>query len=251
MQLIGKCLTQTIALSVVILISACSSVPQLEDNVEEPRVILSAGYEKKAVVNQYADPWEGFNRRMYYFNAKADEHLLLPAVAVYKAITPNFIEKGISNFFSNIGEFPVFINSLLQAKPGVAAETLSRFVVNSTVGVFGLFDVATPIGLDEQNEDFGQTLGVWGVNSGPYIVLPLMGPSSLRDVAGATIDMIALQAAADELGLQGKDEKFFSLLRGIDARAKLPFRYYASGSAFEYERLKVLYMKYREIQIAR
>jgi len=247
----NKLLAPIVTLIFVTLLSSCSSVPQLEKNVETPRVILSPGYENKALSNQYNDPWEGFNRRMYYFNAKADEHVLLPIVAAYKAVTPNIVEKGISNFFSNIGEFPVFINSILQAKPSVAIETLARFAVNSTVGVFGFFDVATPIGLDEQNEDFGQTLGVWGLDSGPYLVLPLLGPSSLRDVSGSAIDMFAFQTAAYELGLRGKDEKLFSILRSIDARANLPFRYYASGSAFEYERLKVLYMKYREIQIAR
>jgi phospholipid-binding lipoprotein MlaA len=248
---ISRLLTKVISISFVILLSACSSVPALEDDVEEPQVKLSSVYLGKAITNQYDDPWEGFNRRMYYFNAKADEYVLLPVVAGYKAITPDILEVGFSNFFSNIGEFPVFINSLLQGKPSVAVETLSRFTVNTTVGFLGFFDVATSIGLDEQNEDFGQTLGVWGVNSGPYIVLPFLGPSSLRDVTGAGIDMLSFQAVVDKLGVKGRDDKFFTLLRGVDTRANLPFKYYASGSAFEYERLKVLYMKYRELQIAR
>ncbi|TWX53067.1 MlaA family lipoprotein [Colwellia hornerae] len=235
----------------VSLLSGCSSVPELENNVEAPRVKLSLAYEKIAVTNQYADPWEGFNRRMYYFNAKADQYLLLPVVAGYKAITPDLVEKAVSNFFKNLGEFAVFINALLQGKANVAVETFGRFVVNTTLGVFGVFDVATTIGLDEQNEDFGQTLGVWGVASGPYLVLPLLGPSSLRDATGAGIDMFALQTVIDELGVSGEEEILLSFLRSIDTRANLPFRYYASGSAFEYERLKVLYMKYREIQIAR
>lgn len=251
MSLLKKLLVRGFAISLVVLLSACSSVPELEENAEEPRVELSEGYKDKTATDKYSDPWEGFNRRMYYFNAKADEYVLLPVVAGYKAITPDFVETGVSNFFSNLGEIPVFINSLLQAKVGVAAETFGRFAVNTTVGIFGLFDVATPIGLDKQNEDFGQTLGVWGVDSGPYLVLPLLGPSSLRDATGAAIDMFAFQAAIDEMGMKGEEEMFLSLLRSIDARANLPFRYYSSGSAFEYERLKVLYMKYREIQIAR
>jgi len=248
---LNKLLTLLMTLFFITFFTACSSVPQLEENAEEPLVTLSSGYDKKALSNQYDDPWEGFNRRMYYFNAKADEHVLIPVISAYKAVTPKIVEKGISNFFSNIGEFPVFINSILQAKPTIAIETFARFAVNSTFGIFGFFDVATPIGLNEQNEDFGQTLGVWGVDSGPYLVLPLLGPSSLRDATGSAIDMFTFQSAAYELGLRGKDEKVFSLLRSLDARANLPFRYYASGSAFEYERLKVLYMKYREIQIAR
>lgn len=247
----NQILTRTIVISFVVIIAACSSVPHLKENAEKPRVKLPAGYADNAMINEYDDPWEGFNRRMYYFNAKADHYVLLPVVNGYKAITPDILESGISNFFSNLGEIPVFINSLLQAKPGVAAETFSRFAVNTTVGVFGLFDVATAIGLHEQNEDFGQTLGVWGIGSGPYLVLPLLGPSSLRDATGSAIDMLAFQTVIDELGMEGDEEIFLSLLSSIDTRANLPFRYYSSGSAFEYDRLKILYMKYREIQIAR
>ncbi|MFT5295320.1 MAG: phospholipid-binding lipoprotein MlaA [Colwellia sp.] len=244
-------LTRVMTVLLVTLLTACSSVPDLKGNTKEPRVKLPADYAEKSISNDYTDPWEGFNRRMYYFNAKADEYVLLPVVAGYKAVTPDILEIGISNFFSNLGEISVFINSILQAKPAVAAETFGRFVVNTTVGIFGFFDVATPIGLDEQNEDFGQTLGVWGVDAGPYLVLPLLGPSSLRDATGSAIDMLAFQAIIDELGMEGDEEIFLSLLSSIDTRASLPFRYYSSGSAFEYERLKILYMKYREIQIAR
>ena len=244
-------LTRVMTVLLVTLLTACSSVPDLEGNTEEPRVKLPADYAEKSISNGYTDPWEGFNRRMYYFNAKADEYVLLPVVAGYKAVTPDILEVGISNFFSNLGEISVFINSILQAKPAVAAETFGRFAVNTTVGIFGFFDVATPLGLDEQNEDFGQTLGVWGVDAGPYLVLPLLGPSSLRDATGSAIDMLAFQAIIDELGMEGDEEIFLSLLSSIDTRASLPFRYYSSGSAFEYERLKILYMKYREIQIAR
>ena len=166
-------------------------------------------------------------------------------------MTPDFIESGVSNFFSNLGEIPTFFNSLLQLKASVSTKTFGRFVVNSTIGIVGLFDVATEIGIKEQNEDFGQTLGYWGVEPGPYLVLPLLGPSSVRDSTGIFVDMFAYQAAIDELGLKDDEEMLLSLLRGVDARANLNFRYYASGSAFEYEKLKVLYMKYREILIAR
>lgn len=244
-------LTRVMKVLLVTLLTACSSVPDLKGNTEEPRVKLPPDYAEKSISNDYTDPWEGFNRRMYYFNAKADEYVLLPVVAGYKAVTPDILEVGISNFFSNLGEISVFINSILQAKPAVAAETFGRFAVNTTVGIFGFFDVATPIGLDEQNEDFGQTLGVWGVDAGPYLVLPLLGPSSLRDATGSAIDMLAFQAIIGELGMEGDEEFLLSILSSIDTRASLPFRYYSSGSAFEYERLKILYMKYREIQIAR
>jgi phospholipid-binding lipoprotein MlaA len=115
----------------------------------------------------------------------------------------------------------------------------------------GLLDVATPMGLAEQNEDFGQTLGFWGVGAGPYLVLPLLGPSSLRDATGLAFDALADQQTLDVLGMKSEEELYLSLINSIDARARLPFRYYASGSAFEYEYLKLLYKKFREIQVAR
>lgn len=244
-------LARVLVITTITLLSGCSAVPVLESGVEEPIVELSKNYKKQSSSEQYDDPWEGFNRRMYYFNAKADQYVLLPVVSGYKAVTPDIVEKGVSNFFSNLGEIPVFINSLLQFKPAVAVETFGRFAVNTTIGIFGLFDVATPIGLDEQDEDFGQTLGFWGIAPGPYLILPLLGPSSLRDATGAAIDMFAYQATISKLGINGDEELLLSLLSSIDTRANLPFRYYASGSAFEYERIKVLYMKYREIQIRR
>jgi phospholipid-binding lipoprotein MlaA len=234
-----------------LILSACSAVPELEANAVAPRVNLPENNSELGMMTEYDDPWEGFNRRMYYFNAKADEHVLLPVVAGYKAVTPDFIETGVSNFFSNLGEIPTFINSLLQFKLAVAGETLGRFAVNSTIGIAGLFDVATPIGLDQQNEDFGQTLGVWGVDAGPYLVLPLLGPSSLRDASGLAFDMFVNQQLVDEIGLKNEEELALSVIQSVDARANLPFRYYASGSAFEYENLKLLYLKYREIQITR
>ena len=229
---------------------ACSAVPELEQDAVTPKVELPSDNEL-GLMSAYADPWEGFNRRMYYFNAKADQYVLLPVVSGYKKVTPDFVETGINNFFNNLGEIPTFINSLLQLKISVAGETLGRFALNSTIGLAGVFDAATPIGLVEQNEDFGQTLGYWGVNSGPYLVLPLLGPSSLRDATGLVFDSLAYQQAIDELGMKADEELFLSLLQSIDARASLPFRYYSSGSAFEYENLRLLYMKYREIQIAR
>ena len=188
---------------------------------------------------------------MYYFTAKADEYVLLPLVSGYKKVTPDFVERGVSNFFDNLGEVSTFVNAILQLKGAVALETLGRFTLNSTLGIAGLFDVATPIGLKQQDEDFGQTLGYWGVNPGPYLVLPFVGPSNLRDGVSSVIDLAIFDAAVQELGLTNDEELLLSFLNAIDTRAGLPFRYYASGSAFEYDKMKVLYMKYRELQIAR
>lgn len=246
-----KVFNQFIVLLCCFLMIACSAVPQLESNAIAPIVQLPDNHEGLGVMSAYTDPWEGFNRRMYYFNAKADEYVILPVVTGYQKITPDVVERSINNFFSNLDEISTFINSLLQFKLSVAGETLARFTLNSTVGLAGLFDVATQIGFVEQNEDFGQTLGYWGVDAGPYLVLPLLGPSSLRDATGLVFDNLVFQQAVDELGLDTDEELLMSLIDGIDARASLPFRYYASGSAFEYEHLKLLYKKYREIQVAR
>lgn len=246
-----KVFNQFIVLLCCFLMIACSAVPQLESNSIAPIVQLPDNHEDLGVMSAYTDPWEGFNRRMYYFNAKADEYVILPVVTGYQKITPDVVERSINNFFSNLDEISTFINSLLQFKLSVAGETLARFTLNSTVGLAGLFDVATQIGFAEQNEDFGQTLGYWGVDAGPYLVLPLLGPSSLRDATGLVFDNLVFQQAVDELGLDTDEELLMSLIDGIDARASLPFRYYASGSAFEYEHLKLLYKKYREIQVAR
>lgn len=234
-----------------LLLVACSSVPKLENNAVAPIVNLPNNHQDLGVMSDYSDPWQGFNLRVYYFNAKADQYVLLPLVNGYKKITPDVIETGLSNFFNNLAEISTFVNSLLQFKLAVAGETLARFTLNSTLGMVGLLDVATQIGFAEQNEDFGQTLGYWGVGAGPYLVLPLLGPSSLRDATGLAFDALADQESMNTLGMKSQEELSLSLLNSIDARARLPFRYYASGSAFEYEYVKLLYMKYREIQVAR
>ncbi len=134
------------------------------------------------------DPLEGFNRAMYTFNDKFDRYLLKPVAKGYRAVMPKPVSKSIFNFFSNLHEPMVMLNNLLQGKPGQAASDLGRLLVNSTVGIVGLFDVATKVGLQKHNEDFGQTLAVWGVGDGPYLVLPFFGPSNMRDGPALVVD---------------------------------------------------------------
>ncbi len=138
-----------------------------------------------------ADPLEGLNRATYRFNDAVDEAVFKPVAKGYQAVTPTFFRAGVTNLFTNIGDVATALNNLLQGKGGHAASDTGRFLINSTLGVLGLFDVATPMGLEKHNEDFGQTLGVWGVNSGPFLMLPLMGPSTLRDAAGRPVDAYA------------------------------------------------------------
>ena len=131
-----------------------------------------------------SDPFEGWNRAMFSFNQKADKYVLKPVAEGYQAVTPAPVRKGVSNFFNNLGEPITAVNSVLQAKPGKAARSLTRFVFNTTFGLLGLFDVAGAMGIERENEDLGQTLAYWGVGSGPYLVLPILGPTNLRDLGG-------------------------------------------------------------------
>lgn len=135
------------------------------------------------------DPWEGWNRAMFNFNDRIDRWFMKPLAKGYKAVTPDPIETGIRNIFSNIGEVPNVINGLLQGDFKGAGYDTGRFLVNSTLGLAGVLDVAKHMNLPADTpEDFGQTLAVWGVGQGPYLVLPLMGPGTLRDTFGKPVD---------------------------------------------------------------
>lgn len=137
------------------------------------------------------DPMEGFNRSMYEFNSGLDRYLLKPVADAYTFITPDLMETGVSNFFNNLKGISVVLNDVLQGKLSQGAADAGRFLTNTTVGLGGLFDVASEFGLQQNVEDFGQTLAVWGVGPGPYLVLPVMGPTTLRDGSGSIIDRAA------------------------------------------------------------
>src|SRR5690606_27030507 len=137
------------------------------------------------------DPWEGFNRAMFAFNDTTDRYLLKPVTLGYRKVTPQPVRQGVNNVFSNALELRNVFNGLLQGKPGQAGKDTGRFLINTTLGVAGLFDVAQHMGLERgDGEDFGQTLGVWGVGDGPYLVLPLLGPRTLRDTASTPVDWV-------------------------------------------------------------
>jgi len=182
----------------VLALSACGTVPNrpADDVAPTSGATQSGAVTNNSGANDSAaedrdtsrDPLEGFNRAMYTFNDKFDRYLLKPVAKGYHAITPTPVRKSISNFFGNLHDPGIMLNNLLQGKPGQAASDLGRFLVNSTVGIAGLFDVATKMGLQKHNEDFGQTLAVWGVGDGPYLVLPFFGPSNLRDGPSLIVD---------------------------------------------------------------
>ena len=134
------------------------------------------------------DPWEGLNRKTYAFNDALDRVVLKPVAQGYVKVVPSFAREGVNNFFDNLDDIGTGLNNILQGKPRDGFFDLGRFVINSVIGVFGLWDIATPMGIEKHYEDFGQTLAVWGVSSGPYLVLPLLGPSSARDGPARIVD---------------------------------------------------------------
>ena len=153
-------------------------------------ILVSGCSYQNELVNDAMDPLESSNRSIYAFNENLDETILEPAADGYDYITPNFLQKGFNNFFDNINYPITIINQLLQGNIEKSLQDTLRFTVNSTIGVLGLFDPASSIGLSEHDEDFGQTLAVWGVKEGPYLMLPFFGPKTLRSLAGDLTDVL-------------------------------------------------------------
>ena len=196
------------------------------------------------------DPFESFNRRLYHFNYRLDQWVMLPVVRGYRRITPQPLRSGVSNFFANLGELPTLFNSLAQLKGQRAANATARFLFNSLLGVGGLWDPATRMGLPRQSEDFGQTLGYWGVPQGPYLILPALGPSNLRDATGRVTDF-AVERQIDflEYSETTGGELGLSALRAVNARHVTDFRYGQLNSPFEYEKVRYVYSRARDLQI--
>ncbi|MCU1752581.1 VacJ family lipoprotein [Pseudomonas sp. 6D_7.1_Bac1] len=213
------------------------------DQREFERSTLSA-------LNVY-DPLESWNRRVYHFNYRFDQWVALPVVDGYRYITPSFLRTGVSNFFNNLGDVPNLVNSLLQFKGKRSMETTGRLLLNTTLGIGGLWDPATAMGLPRQVEDFGQTLGFYGVPGGAYLMLPLLGPSNLRDTAGLAVDYTA-ESAINFLNVSKVSENHPEIwvLRGIDKRYQTNFRYGQLNSPFEYEKVRYVYTEARKLQIA-
>ncbi len=152
--------------------------------------LLSGCAVKQAFNGEPRDPWEGYNRHVFAFNEGVDVVVLKPVASAYHKLLPGFARRGVANAFSNLEDLPSALNNLLQGDFAGSGSDVLRFLINSTLGVFGLFDPATAMGLTKQQEDFGQTLGVWGVGPGPYFMLPLLGPSTVRDFPGRVVDFL-------------------------------------------------------------
>ncbi|MEC9291445.1 MAG: VacJ family lipoprotein [Pseudomonadota bacterium] len=189
-----------------------------------------------------SDPLEGMNRKIFAFNHMLDTAIISPIVKGYQFVTPDFAEKGVRNFFDNLYTPTVIINQVLQGKPKEALQSTGRFAMNSTIGIGGLFDVATDGGMPKYQEDFGQTLGAWGVGSGPYLVLPVFGPSSVRDGVGRFADRYTNPITY----IQDNDDKnrMFAL-SVIDARTRYQgMETFVTGEKYEF--MRDAYLQRRE-----
>lgn len=223
-------LKRLVLLSVTCLFVGCASIP--------------AGVEPSP-----RDPWEPFNRSVFEFNEGLDKYLLKPVVAAYRFILPEIVREGIYNFFSNYSDIYTALQNLLQGKPDYAFNDLMRVAVNTIFGLGGLMDVATPGGLEKHKEDWGQTFGVWGVPSGPYVVLPFFGPSTVRDTFGTAADLETdyLFKYIPDVGLRNS----ITGLRVINARNT----YYEAGDLLDgaaldkYSFIRDAYLQRREYQI--
>lgn len=187
-----------LALMLALLGGGCASNP---DRVTDPR-----------------DPLEPFNRAVFRFNTDFDNAFVKPAAKAYRAVTPEVVDRGVTNFFANLDDVTSLVNNVLQFKLSRAGSDLGRLFINTTVGVLGFVDVATNVGLQSYKEDFGQTLGYWGVEPGAFVMLPLLGPSSIRDTIGWAGDTVT-----DPLFSYEKDKIYWGLvvLRIVDKRAGL------------------------------
>jgi phospholipid-binding lipoprotein MlaA len=190
------------------------------------------------------DPFERMNRGVYRFNDTMDRAFLKPAAKGYRAVVPPVARKGIGNALSNLAYTTTLVNNILQLKPGRAMEDLTRLIVNTTIGVAGLWDPATKMGIPRNDEDFGQTLGRWGVPSGPFIMLPFFGPSSVRDTPGLAVDMFT-----DGSHYIEEDKVRYSLLglEILDLRVSLfPLDETLAGTYDPYAFIRNAYLQRRE-----
>ncbi len=193
--------------------TACSTVSQVKTRALETLEKVS---ETTGIGNNPEDPLEGFNRSMFSFNESLDASVLKPTAQAYQTVTPDFVQTGVGNFFSNIGDVWTAVNNVLQGNVADGVQDLLRFGVNTTMGLAGLIDIASAAGMPKHRADFGQTLGVWGVPAGPFVMLPVFGASTLRDTFATPIDF-----KADLINSQASTavKNSTSILKVIDKRA--------------------------------
>jgi phospholipid-binding lipoprotein MlaA len=241
-----------LALTLMLSLAGCAATRANTQAEERPMHSINEFRDQRFA--DVADPWEGFNRSMYRFNFYFDKYVFLPVVTGYEFVTPGFVQQRISGFYNNLNEVRNLTNSMFQLKGVESATTLGRFLTNSTLGLGGMFDPATKFGLARHDQDFGKTLGYWGASSGPYLVLPIFGPSSLRDTGGLAVDYgisYGIYTAVDPFPNSSNGLALsagITTLGAVDARHQQSFRYYESGYPFEYYMVRFLYHEKREIE---
>ncbi len=233
--------------------AATASASAATAAAESGQAVLETGAEAPPVTPEDApsmrtyDPLERFNRFIYRFNARFDEAIFLPASNVYRHI-PSPVRSGVHNFFGNLTEIDSVINYVLQWRLKLGVRSLGRFVINSTIGVGGLFDVAAKLNLAVAPTGLSATLGTWGMHPGPYLVIPLLGPSTFRDGIGYLGDYGASYAIDVGQLYRGGVSWALGTVDSVDLRSNVNFRYYSTGSPFEYENIRFLYVRKRLIE---
>jgi len=240
----------------VLILSGCAGRVALLPGEAPPMHTVSEFSDDESVSHTH-DPWEGFNKGMYKFNYEADRFFFLPVVNAYETAAPGFVQTGVSNFFANIREVRTLYNSILQAKGKESLVTLGRFLTNSTIGIGGLFDPATSFGWRQQHEDFDRTLETWGVGTGPYLVLPVLGPSTVRNASGLAVDGAVRWAVVSSIdpfggtGASSEIEMGTTALEAVDLRHREKFGYYESDYSFEYSMVRYILSERRELTTIR
>ena len=198
---------------------------------------------------QYEDRFESFNRAMFSFNEGADRYVLKPVAKAYQYVTPSFVDEGVTNFFNNLDDVETFANSLLQGKFHNAMVSLNRVIYNTTFGLLGLIDVATTFGLVAEEEDFGQTLAAWGYEDSSYLVLPLLGPGTVRDFTGFAVDTTLFDPLNYSDELNDDERNMLTGLKIVDLRADLLAAENLMSGGDKYLFIRNAYLQNREFLI--
>lgn len=244
-----KTALRIIAIAVASWLAACSSAPVQETVPGQPLFTSEQVVPEDVVrVSDVYDPWEPVNRRIYTFNYHFDQWVFLPVVNGYRAVVPQFARTGISNFFNNWRDLRTFFNSVLQLNPDKSFQSAGRVLINTTVGLLGFVDVAGYLDVPRPQEDFGQTLGYYGVGKGPFLVLPFLGPSNLRDGLGYLPDYLTTQRIREEVFSDDLQSWIF-IPESIETRDAVNFRYYETGTPFEYENIRWLWSVKRDLDV--
>jgi len=252
--IVRRALAAVLAASLTASVVGCAPRVMIVDEPPMHTAREFAGDEEPASVY---DPWEGTNRSIYKFNYYFDAYFLLPVTRGYELVTPTFVQTGVSNLFSNLLEIRNTFNSLLQLRGKDALVSTGRFLTNSTIGIAGLFDWATKFGLQKRPADFGQTLARYGSGPGPYTVWPVLGPSNVRDTAGFLVDAgvrFGIAEAVEPLRWtenEASSKAGLESLEALDKRQREPFRYYRTGSPFEYELVRFVYGERRKLEVGK